>query len=285
MVMFYLKSGYVPRLFGKGMGFVMSRFCPLFSSSKGNSIFLAGGGTSLLIDAGVSYKRLCESLDAQGYAPADLQGVLITHEHSDHISGLSVLLKKTKIPLYASKGTLEHLWINGYIPAQTHTVECGEKPVTIGDIEVTAFETPHDAAHSVGYCFTMPDLRTVAIATDLGHITDTVRKHLLGCDLVMLESNYDPGMLDCSSYPYMLKRRIKSDFGHLSNDMCAEMLIGLVRSGTARLVLGHLSEQNNIPELARQTAKAVLDAAGMLENRDYTLAVAPARGRTEAVVF
>lgn len=263
----------------------MSRFCPLYSSSKGNSIFLAGGGTSLLIDVGVSYKRLRESLDSQGYSVSDLKGVLITHEHSDHINGLPMLLKKTNIPLYASRGTLEFLWVNGYIPPHTNVFECGEQAVTIGDIEVTAFETPHDAANSVGYRFTMPDLRTVAIATDLGHITDTVRKSLLGCDLVMLESNYDPGMLDCSSYPYILKRRIKSDFGHLSNDVCSDMLIGLVKSGTARFILGHLSEQNNIPELARQTAKAALDAAGMLENRDYTLAVAPARGRTEAVVF
>lgn len=263
----------------------MSRFCPLFSSSKGNSIFLAGGGTSLLIDAGVSYKRLREALDSQGYSVSDLSGVLITHEHSDHISGLGTLLKKTNVPLYASKGTLEYLWLNNYIPLHTKVYECGSDAVTVGDIEVTAFNTPHDAAHSVGYRFTMPDLRTVAVATDLGHITDAVRQSLLGCDLVMLESNYDPGMLECSSYPYILKRRIKSDFGHLSNDVCSDMLIKLVKSGAARFVLGHLSEQNNIPELARQTAKAAFDAAGMLENRDYTLAVAPARGRTEAVVF
>lgn len=262
----------------------MSRFFPLFSSSKGNSIFLAGGTTALLVDAGVSYKRLNEALDSQGYSINDLNGVFITHEHSDHINGLAVLLKKVNVPLFASKGTLEYLWANGYIPPHTKVCEC-DKPVTVGDIEVTAFETPHDAANSVGYRFTMPDSRTIAVATDLGHVTDKVRENLLGCDLVMLESNYDPGMLDCSSYPYVLKRRIKSDFGHLSNSACAEMLVSLVKNGTTRLVLGHLSEQNNIPELARQTSKIELDSAQMLENRDYTLTVAPARGRVEAVVF
>ncbi len=262
----------------------MSRFCPLFSSSKGNSIFLAGGGTALLVDVGISFKRLQIALDEQGYSAQDLGGVLITHEHSDHINGLQTLLKKTKIPLFASKGTLEALWISGYIPPHTVVHEC-DGAFTIGDIEAQAFETPHDAANSVGYRFTMPDLRTIAVATDLGHITDNVRKNLLGCDLVMLESNYDPGMLDCSSYPYVLKRRIKSDFGHLSNDACAEMLTALVKNGTTRLVLGHLSEQNNMPELARQVANTTLKSAGINERQDYTLAVAPARGRTEAIVF
>lgn len=262
----------------------MSRFCPLFSSSKGNSIFLAGGGTNLLIDAGISYKKLCASLDEQGYAISDIDGILITHEHSDHINGLRVLLKKTSIPLFASRGTLEFLIANGYIPPHTEVTDCGT-PFTIGEIHAQSFETPHDAANSVGYRFTMPDLRSVAVAMDLGHITDDVRQNLLGCDLVMLESNYDQGMLECSSYPYMLKRRIKSDFGHLSNEACASMLSMLVKNGTTRFVLGHLSEQNNIPELARQTAKAALDALSLKENLDYTLSVAPARGKTCVIVF
>lgn len=262
----------------------MSRFCPLFSSSKGNSILLSGGGTSLLIDAGVSFRRLSAALDGQGYCVGDINGILITHEHSDHISGLKTLLKKTDIPLYAPKETLEYLWVNGYIQAHTVVHECGESFV-VGGIEARAFDTPHDAAHSVGYRFTMPDLRVVAVATDLGHITDGVRKNLLGCDLVMLESNYDRGMLECSSYPYVVKRRIKSDFGHLSNDDCSGMLLSLAKSGTTRFVLGHLSEQNNIPELARETAHSVLTSASLRENIDYTLDVASARGMARAVAF
>jgi phosphoribosyl 1,2-cyclic phosphodiesterase len=262
----------------------MSRFCPLYSSSKGNGIFLSGGGTCLLVDAGVSYRGLAASLDDQGYAPGDLSAVLVTHEHTDHIKGLKTLLSRTKIPLYASKGTLEYLWLNDYIPSGTSVCEC-EGEFTVGDIAVRPFHTPHDAARSLGYRFTMPDLRTVAVATDLGHITEEVRANLLGCDLVMLESNYDVNMLECSSYPYPLKRRIKSDYGHLSNEVCAAFLPELVQNGATRLVLGHLSEQNNIPELARETALAPLALAKMREGLDYTLHVAPARGKTQAVVF
>jgi phosphoribosyl 1,2-cyclic phosphodiesterase len=262
----------------------LSRFCPLYSSSKGNGIFLSGGGTSLLIDAGVSYRGLAASLEGQGYAPSGLAAVLVTHEHSDHIKGLRTLLARTKIPLYASKGTLEYLWLNDYIPPGIKTFEC-EGEFTVGDIAIRPFCTPHDAARSLGYRFTMPDLRTVAIATDLGHITEEVRLALLGCDLVMLDSNYDIHMLECSSYPYPLKRRIKSDYGHLSNEACAAFLPELVQNGATRLVLGHLSEQNNVPELARETALGPLAQNGMREGLDYTLHVAPARGEAHAVVF
>jgi phosphoribosyl 1,2-cyclic phosphodiesterase len=262
----------------------MSRFCPLFSSSKGNSLFLSGGGSSLLIDAGVSFSSLTAALDAQGFSPGDISAVLVTHEHTDHIRGLTTLLRRTSARLYASRGTLEYLWLNGYIPAKTAVSEC-ETPFTVGGIEVTAFPTPHDAANSVGYRFTMPDLRTVAVATDLGRVTDEVRQSLTGCDLVVLESNYDKRMLECSSYPYALKRRIKSEYGHLSNEACSEMLPRLAESGTTRFVLGHLSEQNNIPELARETAASALGLALMRENLDYTLTVAPARGPCPAVVF
>lgn len=262
----------------------MSKFCPLFSSSKGNSIYLSGAGSSLLIDAGVSFKQLLLALKAQDIDVGSLNGVLITHEHSDHINGLKMLLKKTDIPLFAPRGILEYLWANGYIPAHTRLTAC-DGVFYIGDIQAAAFATPHDARHSVGYRFLMPDGRKVGFATDLGHVNDVVRENLVGCDLVMLESNYDPGMLECSSYPYVLKRRIKSDFGHLSNDACAEMLAPLVKGGATRLVLGHLSEQNNIPELARQTAQAALSQGGLRECADYTLTVAPARGKTREIVF
>ncbi|MCL2033924.1 MAG: MBL fold metallo-hydrolase [Oscillospiraceae bacterium] len=262
----------------------MSRICPLFSSSKGNSVYLSGGGSSLLIDAGVSFKQLLIALEAQNIDISHINGILVTHEHSDHIHGLKVLLKRTNIPLYTSRGTMEYLWLNGYIPAHTRITVC-DGAFNIGEIEGTAFQTPHDASHSVGYRFLMPDGRRVGVATDLGHVSGGVRESLTGCDLVMLESNYDPGMLECSSYPYPLKRRIKSEFGHLSNDDCACMLALLAKCGTTRFVLGHLSEQNNIPELARQTAKAALDSGGLKENVDYTLAVAPPRGRTQTIVF
>lgn len=262
----------------------MSRFCPLFSSSKGNAAYLSGGGTSLLVDAGISLRQLTLALGAHYLEPGDLSGVLITHEHSDHIKGLAMLLKKHRIPLYASPGTLDYLCANGHVPGGAAIAEI-LGPTVIGGIEVTPFDTPHDACNSTGFRFAMPDGRTVAIATDLGHVTDTVRQHIEGCDLVMLESNYDRRMLEVSSYPYPLKRRIRGDFGHLSNEDCAEQLIRLIRSGVTRLCLAHLSEMNNLPALARQVAKNALDGQSMRENLDYILRVAPARGQSEMVVF
>lgn len=262
----------------------MSRFCPLFSSSKGNSTYLSGGGAHLLVDVGVSLRQLTKALGEQSLCPDDLDGVLITHEHSDHIRGLAMLLKHHDIPLYASPATLEFLCDHGHVPhgADIHALE---ETTEIAGIAVTPFETPHDACGSVGFRFLLPDCRTVAIATDLGHVTDTVRRNIAGCDLVMLESNYDIGMLDCSSYPYSLKRRIRGKFGHLSNELCAQECIRLIRSGTTRLILAHLSEQNNLPLLARQVTKSLLDADQMRENLDYILEVAPARGATHALVL
>jgi phosphoribosyl 1,2-cyclic phosphodiesterase len=262
----------------------MSRFCPLFSSSKGNAIYLSGGGASLLVDVGVSLRQLTLALAAHDLTPGELSGVLITHEHSDHIGGLAVLLKKHRLPLFASRGTLDYLAAKDVIPAHTPVIEI-TAPTEIDGIEVTPFQTPHDAADSLGYRFNMPDGRRIAIATDLGHVTDAVREHITGCDLVMLESNYDLRMLECSSYPWPLKRRIKGDHGHLENERCADECLRLVGSGTTRLVLGHLSEQNNMPELARETTRGALEAAGVAERLDYILHVAPPRGESPMIVL
>ena len=264
----------------------MSRFCPLFSSSKGNSLFLSGGSTSLLVDAGVSARRLFQAMNARGFQPENLAGILITHEHSDHIAGLETLLKKIKIPVYAAAETLEWLCGAGKIPPGTTLVECATgQDFTVGDIAVTAFDTPHDAVHSLGFRFVMPDQRKIGIATDLGHITGTVEHHLTGCDLILLESNYDKSMLEVSPYPYILKRRIKGERGHLSNDDCSAELARLVKSGSTYFILGHLSEQNNMPEIASQTTRLRLAADSLRERLDYILQVAPAREPGEVLTF
>ena len=262
----------------------MSKFFPLFSSSKGNSVYLAGGGTSLLIDCGISPKQLSSALSAHGFDIRAVNGLLITHEHSDHIRGLNVLLKHTNIPLYASRGTLEYLIGQNLIPAHTDVFPV-EGAFEIRDITLRAFPTPHDAPDSVGYRFSLPDGRTAAVATDLGHVSETVHQNLLGCDLVMLESNYDRRMLECSSYPYILKRRIKSEFGHLGNEASAAEALFLAKSGTTRIVLGHLSEQNNLPEIAFETARAALGSGGLRENVDYILKVAPPRDASDVILF
>jgi len=262
----------------------MSRFCSLFSSSKGNCTYLSGGATAVLIDAGVSFRAMMNALRLQGLSCDDLRAVLITHEHTDHIKGLRLLVERLGLPVYGSAGTLELLASNGHVPPGATLIECvGVQQV--GELLVTAFDIPHDACAPVGYRFAMPDSRGVAIATDLGQITDEVRDHLTGCDLVMLESNYDKGMLECSRYPYYLKRRIKSSHGHLCNDVCAKEAARLVACGTTRLVLAHLSQKNNMPRIAYETGRASLSAAEMKEDYDYILKVAPAQGPQEVLVF
>lgn len=264
----------------------MSRFCSLFSSSKGNCTWLSGGGTAVLVDVGVSYRALTKAMGERGLLLDDLKAVFITHEHSDHIKGLRVLLGKLGLPVYASAGTLDYLCKNGQIPPGATLIECDSGvPHTVGDLEAEGFSTPHDACDPMGFRFTMPDERVFAVATDLGHVPPQVRGQLAGCDLVMLESNYDKGMLECSRYPYYLKRRIKSRQGHLSNNSCAEEITGLVKTGTTRLVLAHLSEENNMPAIAYETGKEALCAAGMQEGFDYLLKVAPARGPGELLIL
>jgi len=262
----------------------MSRFCSLYSSSKGNSTYLSGGSTAVLVDAGVSFLTLTAALGSQGLSVEDLRGVLITHEHTDHVRGLKTLVSRTGIPVYASPRTLEVLCRSGHIPPGATLVEC-TGTAAVGDLVVTPFPTPHDACEPVGYHFLMPDQRTLAVATDLGHITPQIREMLTGCDLVMLESNYDKRMLECSRYPYYIKRRIKGQNGHLSNDDCSNEIVHLVEQGTTRLVLAHLSAENNLPELAYETGRASLAAQQMQENYDYILKVAPAHGPREVLVL
>jgi len=233
---------------------------------------------------GISFRSLVNALDSQGLSLEEVKAVFITHEHSDHIKGLRTLLKKQNLPIYASGGTLEYLASSGHVPPGAVLVECSDS-LSVGSLEVTPFPIPHDAEEPVGFRFALPDGRTVCFATDLGHITDSIRSKLTGCDLVVLESNYDKGMLDCSDYPYYLKRRIKSAHGHLSNDESARELVRLVKEGTTRIVLAHLSEQNNLPALAYQTVKQALLSSAMREDSDYILRVAPSKMPKEVLVF
>lgn len=264
----------------------MARFCTLFSGSAGNSTYISGSDTAVLVDAGRSCKQLLAAMNSRGINPESIRAILVTHEHTDHISGLRVLLNKLKIPLYASKAVVEKLRWDGVVQEQQEVVELGGgHRFSVGSIEVDCFDTPHDSVHSLGYRFTAPDGRKLAVATDMGYITDTVRENLRGCDLVLLESNYDRNMLSVSDYPYYLKRRIASNTGHLSNEDCAAELAGLVRTGSTRFILGHLSQNNNVPELAYQTAHAAFASGGMREGIDYTLQVAPRSEPSEMVVL
>jgi len=262
----------------------MSRFCTLASSSRGNCAYLSGGGAAVLVDAGISLRAIAGAISDIGQSVEELAGVFITHEHTDHIKGLCTFLKKFKIPLYASPATLEALIGTGQIPPESVLVELSGE-VQVGGMSVRAFDTSHDAAQPVGLRFSMPDGRVVGIATDLGCAGERIRGALTGCDLVLLESNYDPAMLSAGPYPWPLKRRIAGEAGHLSNEDGAAMAAYLAARGTTRFVLGHLSVNNNHPAIAYQTARCELDAAGAREGLDYILSVAPPYNAHPLIVF
>ncbi|MCD7730798.1 MAG: MBL fold metallo-hydrolase [Oscillospiraceae bacterium] len=258
----------------------MARIYPLFSSSKGNCTYIGTKEQGILIDDGVSYSRLCKALELNGLSTSCIKAVFVTHEHSDHIKGLSVLTKKHPITVYAQAYTLDILEDRGCINGKCE--ELKESADIIG-MNVRCFPTDHDTGESCGYRITFGDGKSCAVCTDLGHITDIVEENLLGADAVLLEANYDVEMLRNGPYEYYLKTRIFSNNGHLSNDDCGKFAARLVESGTTRLILGHLSQENNTPQLAESTVVKYL--GGFVRNSDYILTVAPVETRGEFIAF
>lgn len=263
----------------------MARFCSLFSSSSGNSTFVGTSKKGILIDAGVSAKKIKDALAGRNIDPGSISGIFITHEHTDHIKAVRVFCSQFGTPVYATRGTLEALEEEGVLNGKFPYYVIDEKGVEVGDMLVSSFETPHDSNESCGYKIILPDERKIAVATDIGHMTDTIRESIRGCDLVMLESNHDIGMVQNGEYPYYLKRRILSDRGHLSNIDCAEEAKELIKSGTTRLFLGHLSRDNNMPALAYETTYASIYETGAVINKDYLLSVNPEENTEDIVRF
>lgn len=262
----------------------MAKAAPLFSGSKGNSYYIGSAGEGVLIDAGRNCKQIELAMEANGLSMSSVAAVFITHEHIDHCAALRVLVKKYKLPVYASRGTLNAL-INGAKLPPGASVNLIEDSAAVGNMLIKRINTPHDAAESCCYQVTAPDGKRALIATDMGIMTPQVRDAARHSDFAVLESNHDIDMLKTGPYPYVLKRRILSDKGHLSNAACSAELCELVRGGTLRLMLGHLSEQNNTPELALGTAAAELMRAGMRRNSDFTLDVAPVQTNGKSVIF
>lgn len=247
----------------------------LCSSSKGNATYIGTQETGILIDAGLSLRQFSRSLAFAEIAPDAVKAIFITHEHSDHIKGLTSIAKVLQVPIYASRETLEYLVQKDVIPPGSTICEINRKCAHFGGIQIKAFTTPHDSAHSLGYRLTFEENgKTASICTDLGHVTDEVFSNLRGSDFVLLESNYDPAMLQSGPYPRFLKERIASEQGHLSNADCGRTLLALFHEGTSKFLLGHLSEQNNRPELAYAAALEQLAKTSALPGEDYILSVA-----------
>lgn len=231
----------------------MLKFCSLYSGSTGNSLYVQTDNSKILIDAGESCKKIEEGLADINVDVNSLDAILVTHEHSDHIKGLGTLSKKHNIPVFANKNTWNSMeeQKNKILAENIKTFNTNEI-FQIGDLSITPFSIPHDAADPCGFNITNGNQK-ISIATDLGHITEDILYHLENSSFIMLESNYDPEILKCSSYPYLLKRRISGPDGHLSNELAGKIISHLINSGLKQAMLGHLSKENNFPELAYKT--------------------------------
>ncbi len=262
----------------------MSRFCSLFSGSEANCCFIGTNNQGILVDAGASCVQILEQLSKKGIDSSCINAIFITHEHSDHIKGLSALIKKLNVPVFASAKTLSAIEAHCRLPLGTVLTEI-DGDVMLRDIGITRFATSHDCEGSSGYSFVMPSGEKISVCTDLGVVTDTVRQALLGSRLVFIESNHDIKMLKSGPYPAELKLRILSDKGHLSNISCAAELPMLLEGGTSNFVLGHLSRNNNTPLIAKSAAVASLADIGAKEGEDYILTVASAKSPRDSEDF
>lgn len=246
------------------------------SGSSGNCIHIGTKAGHFLVDAGISTKKILAGLSAQWIQAEDICGIFITHEHSDHICGLPVLLKKYRIPLYATVETIRQIRKSpkgDSIPAELfHPIQAGETLFFDG-LAVKCFAVPHDAANPVAYTFT-EEGRKIAMATDLGYADESILRQLEDADILYIESNYDRNMLLAGIYPYPLKQRILGEYGHLSNDDCAGVLHQVMSERLKAVVLAHLSKENNYPELAFQTIRNELRASWHFEKEAPRLIVA-----------
>lgn len=259
------------------------QFCSIISGSSGNCLFVKENDTAILIDCGLSGKAAESALSMHGISMADISGVLITHEHIDHTKGAGVMARKFKKNVYITKSTYRALPRSvGIIPEdRLHFIS--EKPFTIGCLSVAPFKTSHDACDPHGFAVSANG-KKICIATDTGIITDGMTEHLAGCDFAFIESNHDLAMLKNGPYPPELKRRILSEFGHLPNTEAAQLSVWLAEKGTKRIMLGHLSGENNTEEIALATTKNALSRAGF-EDAAANLSVASRVFPSELIEF
>lgn len=244
----------------------------LGSGSKGNSSLLSTSKTKILVDAGFSCKEICRRMKVAGFEPESLDAVVITHEHGDHVDGLFVLARKLRVPVFMTAAT-HHAWwryarekYNGERLERLETFSAGVS-FQIGDVEVMPFTIPHDAVDPVGFAFRAEGVK-VGVVTDLGYLPENVKHYVQGCDCLVIESNHDLEMLRTGPYPWPVKQRVLSKRGHLSNEALAEFFAADYDGSAAYLVLAHLSEQNNHPEVARGAAERALGArSNLLRNR------------------
>ena len=251
------------------------KLCSIASGSSGNCIFVGSEQTNLLVDAGISAKKIEYGLKEIDIYPDTIQGILVTHEHIDHVAGIGVMARRYNIPIYATYETameITKIKSLGEIPAELFRFVEPDKAFTINDINIEPFSISHDAANPVCYSMKAGDEK-IGIATDLGKYDDYILSKLKDSDLLMIEANHDINMLLVGKYPYFLKQRILGDKGHLSNDTSADLICKLISKKKQRIILAHLSKENNYEELAYETVLCELTKCGF-GTPDFTLSVA-----------
>ena len=271
---------------GAQMG-VKMRLCSIASGSSGNCIYIGSDATHLLVDTGISGKRVEQGLKELALSPKDLDGILITHEHADHISGLGVLTRKYEIPVYATEGTIRAMLEGGSLGKVEESLF---RPVredvkfTLKDLIINPMHISHDAAQPVGYRISYGNKR-VGICTDLGVYNDYTVECLKGMDAILLEANHDVNMLQVGPYPYYLKQRILGERGHLSNENSGRLLCRILHDKLKTILLGHLSKENNLPELAFESVRMEINMdANPYKAGDFDIRVAR-RSEISPVVF
>lgn len=233
------------------------RICSIASGSSGNCIYVGSDTTHLLVDVGISGKRTEEGLKKLELSMRDIDGIFITHEHADHIAGLGVLARKYGVPVYATKGTIEAIKNTaslGDMPEGLFQTVCADEKVTVKDLVCNPIRISHDAAEPVAYRISHGKQR-VGIITDLGNFNDYTVESLKGAEVLLLEANHDVNMLQVGPYPYYLKQRIMGEKGHLSNERAGQLLCRLLHENLKAVLLGHLSKENNLPELAYESVR------------------------------
>ena len=251
----------------------MFNFCSLYSGSSGNSLFVQSENTNILVDAGESARKIENALSSIDVDPKNLNAILVTHEHIDHVKSLGTLSKKYNIPVYATKETWEAM------PDQAAKIDSSlqntynpSEKFKIGDLTINPFSISHDAANPCGFSISTKN-KQMSIATDLGYVSKEVSSALEKSSFVLLESNYDPEILKFSRYPYSLKKRISGEYGHLSNSDAAKLVVQLAQKNLKNVMLGHLSKENNFPELAYKTVADELINA-KIDSSSISLSVA-----------
>lgn len=251
------------------------KICTFASGSSGNCAVVSVGDTNILIDAGISLRRIKNSLEKLGLEPSMLNGIILTHDHSDHTKALKMINKYYALPVFASEGTGNAVCFGLPELRPCLTTFTPGDTFIIGDIEIKSFPTPHDSPESVGYTLKAGG-KTLSFATDMGYVTRGIFRAIMGSDTVVIESNHDPDMLKRGPYPYHLKQRILSQKGHLSNHDCGRLAAELIKTGTKRIILAHLSKENNTPRLAYDTVKKAISESGIDEKTEFSLTVAEA---------